>query len=459
MSQFGRSPSIPKDPRLRDFLEAVKQADNAIGNHDYIAGLDRFRHRESGDLLKASAILNLFRRTLPNRMREYDALYTEILGVRQYSALTFVPGAPENVVAEGRVTLNTWRRPATVPVEGDPTLFLQFVDLIFDGDAIAIGFFLDAIASLVQRPGMKWAFMILLIGGQGVGKSLLCEFVADLVGRKNTAFPNVEAVKGQFTGWLLNAHVIIFHELDKISRDAATKIKTWVTSETLLINSKNVPEFYIRNYANILACSNDDSVAHLDEDDRRMFTWLSQAEKQSPEYYSRLCAWFSQEQGQEIVLNFLQRRDISGFNPNAAPPKTHGRERLITNSRSEAEHFLRDALESGAPPFASDLVTASETLQYMRVHQIRGAYADVRRFLLQIGALSLGQCRVRGARPNLWAIRNPEIWANATHADISDGFVSAFEQYAVVADRAAQDANSAPMPVRRSRDLSDKSDT
>ena len=450
MKRSFNSESSAKDARIKEFMRAVNEANNGFDKYDYITNLDRFRHRESGDLVKERALLNQFRRDISDRMRVEEALYTGVMGIRQYAALTFVPGGAENVVANGQVALNTWSPPGILAIEGDPALFLDLVDLIFDGDAIAIDFFLDAIASLVQKPGTKWAFMVLLIGAQGVGKSVLCEMVAELVGRKNTAFPTVEAMKGQFTGWMLNAHLVVCHELERVSRDVATRIKHWVTSESLLINAKNVPEFYIRNYANILACSNHDDIAQLDEDDRRMFTWVSQAQKREPEYYARVCQWYFQGQGRGIVLKYLLTRDIARFNPHAAPPTTRGRELLIANSRSEADNFLRDALESFAPPFARDLCTASEVLKYLRVHQIRCTDAEVRGFLRQSGAISLGQCRVKGERPNLWAVRHHDRWEAASHDDIANEYVSVFDQRVELPDRApANPLRLAPMPVRK----------
>jgi hypothetical protein len=92
------------------------------------------------------------------------------------------------------------------------------------------------------------------------------------------------------------------------------------------------------------------------------------------------------------------------------------------------------------------------------VQQIRCTDAEVRRFLRQCGAHSLGQCRVNGARPNLWAVRNIEQWQAATHDDIAEGYVNVFDQYAVVAARAAQDAKSALMPVRKPRKSAAKTD-
>jgi hypothetical protein len=447
------STTPPRDPRTEAYQAFSREADQRLRDFDYIGSIDRFRHRLSGDLFKERAILNLFLREIPNRVRIEDALYTTMLGIRQYASLTFIPGDDENVLVNGQHCLNVWQPPDIIPAEGDPRPFLDLVRLIFDEDSVAIRFFLDAAASLIQTPTRKWAFMILLVGAQGVGKSILCEMLAELVGRRNTAFPTVEAIKGSFTGWLLNAHLVVVHELERMGRDVSTRLKHWITGQELLINSKNVPEFYVRNYANVIACSNHDDTAHLDEDDRRMFIWTSQAQKQAPEYYAELWRWFFEGEGRGIVLDFLKRRDISGFNPNAAPPKTQGRDRLIANSRSEAENFLREALETYQPPFACDLCTASEILQYLRVHQIRCTDAEVRRFLRQFG-IPLGQCRVLGARLNLWAIRRPEFWASATHEDIIDAYVNPFDQSTSFNEPTDAGPASASMPVRRRPDPS-----
>lgn len=449
----------PASQRREAYQKAIREADQGLKNFDYIGTLDRFRHRVSGELYKERALLNLHWRDIPNRMSNDEALYTTALGIHQYAGLSFIPGGSENVVSNEQLYLNTWQPSNITATPGDPQLFLEFVAFIFDGDQIAIDFFLDAVASLIQAPTRKWAFMILIVGGQGVGKSLLCEMIANLIGRRNTAFPTIEAIKGNFTAWLSSVQLVVVHELEKMSRDVGTRLKHWISSDLLLINGKNLPEFYIKNYANIVACSNHIDVAHLDADDRRIFSWVSQAQKRSPDYYANLCQWFFNGTGNAIVLDFFKNRDISGFNSNASPPKTAGREMLISNSRSEAENFLSDALESGAPPFACDLVTTSETLQYLRVHHIRCTHADVRRFLLQIGALSLGQCRVRGTRPNLWAIRTPEVWANATHDEITNAYVSAFDQHALLDDRTLQPSPHSMMPVRKSRHSSEKSDS
>jgi hypothetical protein len=448
MNDYVRESSLQQ---LNEHRRAVESAGNVLANYDYLANVDRFRHRGSGDLLKERALLNLLGHTIPDRLNLNDALYSNRLGIRQYAGVTFAPGQSSDVVMQGQLNFNTWVPPGIEPIEGDATPFLELVDLIFDGDAIATGFFLDAIAALIQKPGTKWAFMILLIGPQGIGKSLMCEMVAELVGRENAVFPTLEILKSAFTGWLLKAYVVVFHELDRMNRETATRIKHWITAEALLINAKNVPEFSIKNHANILACANHDDVANLDADDRRVFAWLSQAEKRDPAYYASLFEWFFAGPGKAMVFDFLLSRDLSTFNPKAAPPRTTGRTRLIENARSEAESFLSDALLSYSPPFVTDLCQATEVLQYLRVHQVRCTDAEVRRFLRQHG-VSLGQLRIRGERPCLWAIRNQNSWLAASTEEVADGYVPVFDQYTLNLEHEADaPGRSAAMPVRITR--------
>ena len=438
----GRRPDI--DAHLR----AVKQTANSFGMYDYIARLDRFRHRLSGDLLRERALLNLLGGTIPIGVSAEQALYTTALGVRQYAGLTFAPGQPADLMVNGQLELNVWTPPDIVPLEGDPAPFLELVNHLYDHDPIAIDYTLDVFACLVQKPGTKLNSMSVLIGGQGVGKSLLLDMLAELVGRRNVAFPTAELMRSSFTGWLLNASLIVVHELPRADRELATRLKHWVTASELMVNVKGVPEFTIRNYANILACSNDEGVAQLDADDRRVFAWVSQARPKPPSDYEVLVRWF-EDGGTRVVLHYLLSRDIGAFNPKAPPPATPGRTRLIENARCEAENFLRDALESFTPPFAMDLVTASEVLQYLRAHQIRCTDAQVRRFLRDAGALPLGQHRIRGARPNLWAVRNPQQWASAAHDVLAAEYVPVFDQAALMRQRSAETANSLPMPRRR----------
>ena len=54
---------------LEEYRRAIMVAGNGLSRYDYIGNIDRFRHGSSGDLLKESALLNLFGHTIPGKMQ------------------------------------------------------------------------------------------------------------------------------------------------------------------------------------------------------------------------------------------------------------------------------------------------------------------------------------------------------------------------------------------------------
>ena len=161
VSPMARSLALIGRAEIEEYRRAVKSAGNELASYDYFANIDRFRHGGSGDLLKEAALLNLLGHTIPGKMNVATALYSDVLGIRQYASMTFAPGQPVNLVSQGQLEFNTWVKPTTTPIEGDAQPFFDLVDLLYDGDIIAAGFYLDSISSLVQKPGTKWAYMIL----------------------------------------------------------------------------------------------------------------------------------------------------------------------------------------------------------------------------------------------------------------------------------------------------------
>ena len=82
-----------------------------------------------------------------------------------------------------------------------------------------------------------------------------------------------------------------------------------------------------------------------------------------------------------VMAFLLLQRDIKGFNPNAAPPSTNGKVRLIENSRSDIELYLQDALERFRPPLSNDLLVMADVIEFLRAQKVRCSDAEVRGFI------------------------------------------------------------------------------
>ncbi|WP_374429314.1 primase-helicase family protein [Ideonella dechloratans] len=349
-------------------------------------------------------------------------------GLVKVDTVAFAPGKDTIFEDEhGNECVNLWTKVELSPVEGDTAPFIRHLNLIFDQDETAVNFMLDFMAHMLQKPTVKLMCAPLIIGGQGIGKSMLGEFFACLVGERNTTFIDLNDLSSQFNGYA-RAHLIIVNEFSSsASKTVRALLKGLITSPTISLNQKNIAAIQIANHANLMMFSNDPAALPLERDDRRYFAWISRAKRQPPEYYAELAAWMKGD-GAAHTLHYLLNRDLSGFNPNAAPPTNASREALIHEAMSDQHQMLLELFEAGQPPFATDLVVTSDVAEFMNT--LRGPRFTVRHvasFLQQIGAAALGQCRITDAdgavrKPRIWAVANTEGWVGRQESEIARAY-------------------------------------
>jgi hypothetical protein len=356
------------------------------------------------------------------------ALLHNELGLVKVDTVAFAPG--QNTIFEdehGNACVNLWTEVELLPVEGDVAPFIRHLNLIFDQDETAVNFMLDFMSHMLQKPTIKLMCAPLIIGGQGIGKSMLGEFFARLVGPRNTAFIDLNDLSSQFNGYA-RAHLIIVNEFSSsASKTVRALLKGLITSPTVSLNQKNIAAIQIANHANVMMFSNDPAALPLERDDRRYFAWISRAKRQPQEYYTELAAWMKGD-GAAHTLHFLLNRDLSAFNPNAAPPTNASREALIHEAMSDQHQMLLELFEAGQSPFATDLVVTSDVAEYMNTQ--RGPRFTVRHvaaFLQQIGAAALGQCRITDTdgtvrKPRIWAVANTEYWVSQQESEIARAY-------------------------------------
>ncbi len=376
-------------------------------------------------------------------------------GLPRVTNLCFRPGEA-SILSDGHGGLryNLWQ-PTNVRAEpGDVGPFLALVHLILDGDEVAVRFLLGFMAHMIQRPGQKMAFAVLIIGPQGIGKSMLGEMLTRVIGEANTAVLEMGALTGSFNGFLARAHLVIVNEfVASASRGAKAMLKNLITAPTILLNEKGVPAFPIDNVSSLLLFSNESAATALDADDRRYFVWRSEAERQPAEFYADLAAWFDNG-GDGHLLHYLQTFDLDGFNPHAAPPRTAARAELIRESMTDQQQTLSDLHEACEAPFDRDLAIVDDVVAmlYEQRRGLRFTTRDVTSFFRSIGAVNLGQRRMPipgnpNYKPRFWALRNQERWIDASEGETAQAYLeggSATEDH-------HEDDTPPPNPAARAR--------
>lgn len=347
--------------------------------------------------------------------------------VDKVDRIGFLPGETAEIFDEdGGKSLNIWIKPDILPIKGDVTPFLDHIKYLVDQEQFAADYLLDYFAHLIQFPEKKIKSTILMIGQPGIGKSFISETIlTPLLGSQNTTSVETQELDSQFNDYMDGVQLVTVHELMTIdSRPTMNKLKSYITDQWLRINRKNIPAYKYRNRTNFLLFSNFEDAARIEKSDRRYFVWISKAERREPAYYTGLAHWFDREGGANHTLAYLQSRDLSAFDANAAPPDTAAKRRIIEDSRSPVLAYLQEAFDAAERPFNHDLVSLNDVIDYYAAQRTnyRITHKVLGSFLRGMGGLDLGPKRLNSARKRLWAIRNAPEWEQLSETELAIWF-------------------------------------
>jgi len=125
----------------------------------------------------------------------------------------------------------------------------------------------------------------------------------------------------------------------------------------LSVNRKGMHPYDALNRVFVLSFSNERAAISLPRDDRRWFVIWSEAERMAPEDAERIWAWYKSG-GFEAVAAWLDARDVSAFNPGAAPPMTEAKMIMIESAMSTAESFLVEMIRTRQGDFARGVIAS-----------------------------------------------------------------------------------------------------
>ena len=108
-------------------------------------------------------------------------------------------------------------------------------------------------------------------------------------------------------------------------------------------------------------------------------------------------------------MRWLLNRDVTKFNPKAAPPSTDFKHGLIQTSKSPLRTHLEQMIDGGDYPFNVDCVRSLDVAKTLRDKFSAKAIGQV---LAEIGCIPLLCQRSTGKREKvgLFAVRNLEDW-------------------------------------------------
>ncbi|QDP53488.1 MAG: putative primase [Prokaryotic dsDNA virus sp.] len=344
----------------------------------WVAQAKMFYRRRDSMMFDTKSFDSMFNYMLEGK----GSISTEIFGakrsMRKFDKMDFLPEQPEFC---GEV-YNTWRPSDLNPAEGDPTIFLEHMDYMFE-DERERNLVLDYMAWCVQNPAEKPNFAMVIKGKQGTGKSFIGQVLERIFGPHNTGRPMNASIQSQFNGWARNVKLVVIEELMVRGRvDLMNHLKPMITDPLIEINEKYQPAQKITNNCVIVAFTNHDDALPVEDDDRRYMIIISDAFPKGPKYYDRLFTWAEKEGGDAIVWDWLLKRDIGKFNGKGRAPTSASKDEMREAARTDYDARWMHLYQSGLPPFHGQYVAEQDLVDALpEKMQTKGTRSHARKFL------------------------------------------------------------------------------
>jgi len=288
----------------------------------------------------------------------------QAMGAKTLVGITYAAGESVITALDGDLYGNRWRNARPEPVAGNVSMWLDHCKHLIPNEKELEHIF-NVMAYKVQHPEVKINHAILHGGDQGAGKdTMYAPFIWAVCGThlKNRGLVDSSSINSAF-GYALESEILILNELKEVDakerRALANKLKPIIAAppETLTINRKGLHPYDMLNRVFVLAFSNDPVPIQLESQDRRWFCVWSHAPMMCPDKAQIMWTWFKNG-GYEAIASWLHTRDVSKFNPSAAPMMTEFKLNLVEQGMSSAESYLVDMMRLRVGEFAAGVIAS-----------------------------------------------------------------------------------------------------
>jgi len=291
----------------------------------------------------------------------------QTMGAKALVGITYAAGETVLVARDGDLYGNRWRdaRPDVSGVAVSESTIAPWLDhcRALVPEPAELEHLLDIMACKVQNPQVKINHAVLHGGDEGSGKDTMwAPFIWAVCGShlKNRGIMDNNSINSQW-GYQLESEILLINELKEpdaaARRQLANQLKPIIAAppEMLPINRKGLHPYQMANRLFVLAFSNDPVPISLASQDRRWFCVWSAAARMDAKVAQALWAWY-RKGGFESIAAWLHARDVTKFNPAAAPAMTEFKANLVEHGMSMAESYLVEMLKSRTSEFARGVI-------------------------------------------------------------------------------------------------------
>lgn len=331
----------------------------------------------------------------------------------------------------GHTWLNTFK-PHTIPVMAEKMtkkgkaaveVVLNFFRTQFP-DPSDFQHVMDWLAWVINNPTKRMTYALLILGGQGSGKSIIKKFMQYMLGMENVGTVNNQVIHKSFTGWQGGSILKVIEEISVAGHrfDVVNALKEPITNETLFIERKNREGVEEVNTASWMMYTNDIAALPVSRNDRRFLIVSSAFRSKSevathlfdfPDFFKDFERAFTNHAG-EIRLWFRDWRYADGFdNTSGVAPLTQAGADMIDNAQDDFSVAVVEAIDSEEVPGITSELIHSHFLMTAIPRELHPSRRFISARLADMGYVKLGHSksyvRIQGIRGSVYA-RHPSKW-------------------------------------------------
>lgn len=230
---------------------------------------------------------------------------------------------------------------------------------------------IDYFASLVQAPGKKIRWAILIQSVEGAGKTYLAEAAKAILGGEHVKIISGDSIKSGYNEWSFGHQVVVLEEVRVAGTgkyEIMNALKPLITNDFVSVNQKFRDTREVRNISNYLLFSNHHDALALQPGDRRYFVVKSPMQSKSQvlalgdNYFPPLYTLLREQPG--ALRSYFADWSISDdFQADGHAPRTKYVQDLINDSASDVAAAVRRLLLEGDHPLIQFDIVSSKTLK------------------------------------------------------------------------------------------------
>jgi hypothetical protein len=364
--------------------EASKKLPPWVKGLVFIASVNKIMRHSTGEVYDMDAFNNMYSRKLlpdpdtvenPKDANKPTTLPTHYVmneaKIPTVYATDYNPAQPNEIffTEDNRVYLNTYVRSHPAP-KADETGEVAKVFLNHMENLIAEPEYrrtvIDFLAFLVQNPGRKVRWAVLLQGAQGCGKTALAELMRAVLGNAHVKTVDCNALNSQWNDWSVGHQLVTLEEIRVAGtnrHEVMNVLKPLISNARISVNQRFMDNREMPNRTNYLLFTNHHDSLAITDDDRRYFVLKSRLQTREQVvalgrgYFEKLFEVINDRAAE--MRHFFENWQISDdFPADSHAPVTTYLSDLVETSVNDTHQIVRQIIKDGENPLVRpDLVS------------------------------------------------------------------------------------------------------